>query len=75
MMCTSIKFLCVTISVMNDDQGCNVVSDHGNPWIETPALDKMYSSSIHFDCFQSCGVFEVGTFKVAKKAKKKKAKK
>ncbi len=39
------------ILVMTDDQGYGDLSCHGNPDIETPNLDKLYSESVRFTDF------------------------
>ena len=39
------------ILVMTDDQGYGPVGKHGNTWIKTPALDKMYDESTRFTRF------------------------
>lgn len=39
------------IIVLSDDQGYGDFSCHGNPVLETPALDKMHDESIRFDNF------------------------
>lgn len=39
------------ILIMTDDQGYGDITAHGNPYIETPSLDKLYSESIRFTNF------------------------
>lgn len=39
------------VLVMTDDQGYGDLSAHGNPWIQTPNLDKLHSESIRFTNF------------------------
>jgi arylsulfatase A-like enzyme len=39
------------ILIMTDDQGYGDLACHGNPYIETPNLDKLYSESVRFTNF------------------------
>ena len=39
------------ILIMTDDQGYGDIGAHGNPILETPALDKLYNESIRFTDF------------------------
>ena len=39
------------ILVITDDQGYGPIGKHGNPWIKTPNLDKLYSQSTRFERF------------------------
>lgn len=39
------------IFILTDDQGYGDLACHGNPWIKTPHLDKLYSESIRFTSF------------------------
>jgi arylsulfatase A-like enzyme len=39
------------IVVLTDDQGYGDLGCHGNPWIKTPAMDKLHSESIRFTNF------------------------
>tara|TARA_X000000950_G_scaffold53237_1_gene63139 strand:- start:2369 stop:2908 length:540 start_codon:yes stop_codon:yes gene_type:complete len=36
---------------MTDDQGYGDIAAHGNPWIQTPELDKLYSESLRLTDF------------------------
>ncbi len=36
------------IFILTDDQGYGDLACHGNPWIQTPNLDKLHSESIRF---------------------------
>ncbi|MEX2581540.1 MAG: sulfatase-like hydrolase/transferase [Verrucomicrobiales bacterium] len=37
--------------VMTDDQGFGDISSHGNPWIETPNMDRVATEGARFDRF------------------------
>lgn len=37
--------------IMTDDQGYGDLGCHGNPWIQTPNLDALYSESVRFTDF------------------------
>lgn len=39
------------ILILTDDQGYGDMACHGNPWIKTPAMDKLHSESIRFTNF------------------------
>jgi len=39
------------ILIMTDDQGYGDLACHGNPYVKTPALDKLYEESIRFTDF------------------------
>ena len=39
------------ILIMTDDQGYGDLACHGNPWIQTPELDKLYAESVRFTDF------------------------
>ena len=39
------------IIIMTDDQGYGDIAAHGNPWIQTPELDKLYSESLRLTDF------------------------
>ena len=39
------------ILVITDDQGYGPIGKHGNPWIKTPNLDKLYGKSTRFERF------------------------
>ena len=39
------------ILIMTDDQGYGDLACHGNPWIQTPELDKLYAESVLFTDF------------------------
>jgi len=39
------------IVVLTDDQGYGDMACHGNPWIKTPAMDKLCSESVSFTNF------------------------
>lgn len=39
------------ILIITDDQGYGDIAAHGNPWIQTPHLDKLYSQSTRFTDF------------------------
>jgi arylsulfatase A-like enzyme len=41
------------ILIMTDDQGYGDLACHGNPYIETPHLDKLHSESIRFTNFHT----------------------
>jgi len=44
------------ILIMTDDQGYGDLGYHGNPYIRTPEIDKLASSSIRFTNFYVCPV-------------------
>lgn len=37
------------IVILTDDQGYGDMACHGNPWLETPHLDRMHSESVRLD--------------------------
>ena len=37
------------ILIVTDDQGYGDMSCHGNPWIQTPNLDRLYAESVRLD--------------------------
>ena len=39
------------ILIMTDDQGYGDLACHGNPYVKTPALDKLYNESVRFTDF------------------------
>ncbi len=39
------------ILIMTDDQGYGDLACHGNPYVKTPALDKLYQESVRFTDF------------------------
>ncbi|MCK5101747.1 MAG: sulfatase-like hydrolase/transferase, partial [Cyclobacteriaceae bacterium] len=39
------------ILIMTDDQGYGDLACHGNPWIKTPEMDKLYSQSVRLTDF------------------------
>ena len=39
------------ILLITDDQGYGPIGKHGNPWINTPNLDKLYGQSTRFERF------------------------
>ncbi len=39
------------ILVLTDDQGIGDIACHGNPWIQTPSLDKFYADSVRLTDF------------------------
>ena len=39
------------ILIMTDDQGYGDLGCHGNPWIKTPEMDKLYSQSVRLTDF------------------------
>ena len=39
------------ILIVTDDQGYGDLSCHGNPWLETPHLDRMYAGAVRLDDF------------------------
>lgn len=39
------------ILVITDDQGYGPIRKHGNPWIQTPSLDKLHGQSTRFERF------------------------
>jgi arylsulfatase A-like enzyme len=39
------------IFILTDDQGYGDLACHGNPWIKTPNIDKLYSQSVRFTNF------------------------
>ena len=39
------------IVILTDDQGYGDITAHGNPFIQTPALDKLHSESVSFSGF------------------------
>ncbi|MGK7393616.1 MAG: arylsulfatase [Candidatus Cyclobacteriaceae bacterium M3_2C_046] len=39
------------ILILTDDQGYGDIGAHGNPWIQTPHLDRLYSQSVRFTDF------------------------
>lgn len=39
------------VLIMTDDQGYGPVGRHGHPWLQTPALDRLYDSSTRFTRF------------------------
>jgi arylsulfatase len=39
------------VLIMTDDQGYGPIGRHGHPWIKTPALDKLFDTSVRFDRF------------------------
>ena len=39
------------IFILTDDQGIGDLSCHGNPWIKTPNLDKLYNQSVRMTDF------------------------
>ena len=39
------------ILVITDDQGYGTIGKHGNPWIQTPSLDKLHGQSTRFERF------------------------
>ncbi|MFI3319639.1 MAG: arylsulfatase [Rikenellaceae bacterium] len=39
------------IIVLTDDQGIGGLSCHGNPWLKTPELDKLYAQSVRMTNF------------------------
>jgi len=41
------------IIILSDDQGYGDLSCHGNPVLQTPALDKLYNESIRFSNFHA----------------------
>ncbi|HUX88500.1 MAG TPA: arylsulfatase [Chloroflexota bacterium] len=42
------------VFVLTDDQGYGDLACHGNPYIQTPNLDRLYAESIHFTNYH-CG--------------------
>jgi arylsulfatase A-like enzyme len=41
------------IFILTDDQGYGDLSCHGNPWLQTPNIDKLHSESFRFTNFHS----------------------
>ena len=41
------------IVILSDDQGYGDVACHGNPWVKTPNLDKLYSESFRLEDFHT----------------------
>lgn len=39
------------ILVVTDDQGCGDLSCHGNPWLDTPRLDRLATQSVRLENF------------------------
>lgn len=39
------------IFILTDDQGYGDLGCHGNPWLKTPNIDKLYSESVRFTNF------------------------
>ena len=39
------------ILIMTDDQGYGDLASHGNPWIKTPEMDKLYEQSVRLTDF------------------------
>ncbi|MEM1135745.1 MAG: arylsulfatase [Bacteroidota bacterium] len=39
------------ILIMTDDQGYGDIASHGNPWIKTPEMDKLYQQSVRLTDF------------------------
>ena len=39
------------ILVITDDQGYGPIGKHGNPWMQTPSLDKLHGQSTRFERF------------------------
>ena len=39
------------VLMITDDQGYGPIGKHGNPWIKTPNLDKLYDQSTRFERF------------------------
>lgn len=39
------------VIILTDDQGYGDLACHNNPWIKTPAMDKLYSESVRFTNF------------------------
>lgn len=42
------------ILIMTDDQGYGDIAAHGNPFIETPHMDKLHDKAIRFENFHVC---------------------
>lgn len=41
------------IFIITDDQGYGDLACHGNPWIETPTMDKLYNESVRLTNYHS----------------------
>jgi len=52
--CTSIEDKPNVILVITDDQGYGDLACHGNPWIKTPSMDKLWEQSIRLTDFHVC---------------------
>lgn len=52
--CTSIHEKPNVILVITDDQGYGDLAAHGNPWIKTPSMDKLWESSVRLTDYHVC---------------------
>jgi len=52
--CTSTQDKPNVILVITDDQGYGDLACHGNPWIKTPGMDKLWEQSVRLTDFHVC---------------------